>query len=82
MASHEDAIAATRRLGSDAGAAQSNLNAGTRKPRVLPEPVFATPMTSLPCKAGGLGGHQNFTARSRLLDGVAMPVPHLSTGTD
>ena len=44
---HEDAIAATA-LESDAGAAQSSLNAGTRKPRVLPLPVFATPITSLP----------------------------------
>ena len=53
-------------MDSDAGAAQSNLNAGTKNPRVLPLPVFATPITSRPCRAGG-------QAWPWMGDGVAKP---------
>ena len=45
---------------------QSCLNAGTRKPSVLPLPVFATPMTSDPASAGG-------QAWPWIAEGVAKP---------
>ncbi len=47
-------------LEGDEGAAEDDLFARKKKKK----------------KVGALCGNQNFTARSRLLDGVAMPVPH------